>query len=103
MSEANEAAKARAPGRVEELHRADFEHLELGHWPAVASSADQHLLAAARGGSLPYDVLDSHAFERLCFHLLLAKSGGPARFWGRTAITDTSNVTSSKAIFTPAA
>lgn len=38
--------------------------------------------AAARGGSLPYDLLTEQAFERLCFHLLLTEGLRP-RFWGR--------------------
>lgn len=69
---------------IQELPREALDHLNLGHWPVpAAASADQYLSAAARDGSLPYSLLDPTAFERLCFHLLLARTDGSVRFWGR--------------------
>lgn len=69
---------------LRELARADFGHLDDGHWTTpITIALDEQLRAAARGGSLPYDLLDAYAFERLCFHILLTRGQGAPRFWGR--------------------
>lgn len=63
--------------RLVELSRADFIHLDVGHWSDTRSSTE------VPPGSLPYERLNEYAFERLCFHLLLRRDGMSPRFWGR--------------------
>lgn len=69
---------------LEELARKDFPHID-GHYGAgmpTGATPDHELRAGAPGGSLPYDILSPEAFERLCFHIILAQVRTP-RFWGR--------------------
>lgn len=68
--------------QITELQRRELPHLNAAYGRASISSNTESLLAATPGGSLPYDLLGPHTFERLCFHLLLARGEAP-RFWGR--------------------
>ncbi len=75
-------ARAEPASLLAELQRSEVPHLDAAHGAIVNPSDEARLRAAVPGGGLPYDLLDPHSFERLCFHLLLARGAAP-RFWGR--------------------